>query len=68
MNPYQKIVSDFSAGNMDFIAASLALMESQGRGVDIRKAEGNMSKNQIRLFEERLAYYRKLYREPVMEE
>ncbi|ANC42799.1 glycogen synthesis protein [Hafnia alvei] len=43
---------------MDFLASSIALMESQGREMDASKVCGNMSAKQRELFNQRLAHYR----------
>ncbi len=50
--------SHFGEGSMDFLASSIALMESQGREVDASKVCGNMSVKQRELFNQRLTHYR----------
>ncbi|ACY84610.1 glycogen synthesis protein [Edwardsiella piscicida] len=46
---------------MDFLASSIAMMESQGRNISATEVQGNMTAKQRALFNERLAYYRQRY-------
>ncbi|ARD38457.1 glycogen synthase [Edwardsiella ictaluri] len=51
----------FSTNTMDFLASSIAMMESQGRNISATEVQGNMTVKQRALFKERLAYYRQRY-------
>ncbi|AKH89149.1 glycogen synthase [Edwardsiella tarda] len=56
----------FSTNTMDFLASSIAMMESQGRNISARDVQGNMTAQQRALFNERLAYYRQQYTEEAL--
>ncbi|RDK83293.1 hypothetical protein [Enterobacillus tribolii] len=51
----------FGANEMDFLAASVALMEAQHRIVDTGKVTGNMNDKQRVQFNRSLDFYRKEY-------
>lgn len=51
----------FGANEMDFLAASVALMEAQKRNINTNTVTGNMTDQQLAQFNKSLDFYRKEY-------
>ncbi|KJG82485.1 glycogen synthase, partial [Yersinia pestis] len=48
--------------SLDFVASTVAFMESQKKNIDVDKIEAKLSVDERHFFRKRLTYYRDIYR------
>lgn len=61
MGKASRVSTQYNANEMDFLAASIAFMESQDNNINAETVTGNMTDRQLAQFNESLSYYRQKY-------
>ncbi|WP_016593868.1 glycogen synthase [Yersinia pestis] len=62
MSTLEKLVSAYCHTSLDFVASTVAFMESQKKNIDVDKIEAKLSVDERHFFRKRLTYYRDIYR------
>ncbi|CNB89604.1 glycogen synthase [Yersinia intermedia] len=62
MSALEKLVSEYCHTSLDFVASTVAFMESQKKNIDVDEVEAKLSLDERDYFHERLAHYRGIYR------
>jgi hypothetical protein len=62
MSALEKLVSEYCHTNLDFVASTVAFMESQKKNIDVSEVEANLSMDERDFFHKRLTHYRSIYR------
>lgn len=62
MSTLEKLVSAYYHTSLDFVASTVAFMESQKKNIDVDKIEAKLSVDERHFFRKRLTYYRDIYR------
>ncbi|CRY69997.1 glycogen synthase [Yersinia pseudotuberculosis] len=62
MSTLEKLVSAYCHTSLDFVASTIAFMESQKKNIDVDKIEAKLSVDERHFFRKRLTHYRDIYR------